>query len=122
SLMLRFLRFVFLAVLAIVLVAVASANLEVVTLRLLPAEMDAFLGVSWSIEVPLFLAIFAGIVAGLGIGFVWEWFREATQRAAATEHRREAGRLEREVKLLKDARPEPEDEVLAILEGRGTGR
>lgn len=120
--MLRFLRFLFLALLAIALVAVASANLQVVTLRLLPAEMDTFLGVSWSIEVPLFLAIFAGIVAGLGIGFVWEWFREAKHRAAATEHRREAGRLEREVKRLKDARAEPEDEVLAILEGRGTGR
>jgi uncharacterized integral membrane protein len=120
--MLRFLRLLFLAVLAIVLVAVASANLQTVTLRLLPAEMEAFLGVGGSVEVPLFLAIFAGIVGGLAIGFVWEWFREAKHRAALSEHKRETGRLEREVKRLKDASPEPEDEVLALLEGRGTGR
>jgi len=120
--MLRFLRLLFLAVLAIVLVAVASANRQIVTLRLLPEEMDSFLGFGWSVDVPLFLAIFAGIIAGLAIGFVWEWFREAKHRSAATEHRREAGRLEREVRRLKDARPEPEDEVLAILENRGAGR
>lgn len=120
--MLRFLRLLFLAVLAIVLVAVASANRQIVTLRLLPEEMDSFLGFGWSVEAPVFLAIFAGIIAGLAIGFVWEWFREAKHRSAATEHRREAGRLEREVRRLKDARPEPEDEVLAILENRGAGR
>lgn len=120
--MIRFLRLLFLALLGIALVAVASANLQTVTLRLLPAEMDGFLGAGWSIEVPLFLAIFAGIVAGLGIGFVLEWFREAKHRAALSAQRREAGRLEREVKRLKEARPEPEDEVLAILEGRGSGR
>ncbi|WP_413876743.1 lipopolysaccharide assembly protein LapA domain-containing protein [Albidovulum sp.] len=120
--MLRFLRLLFLAVLAIVLVAVASANRQIVNLRLLPEEMDSFMGFGWSVDVPLFLAIFAGIIAGLTIGFVWEWFREAKHRTAATEHRREAGRLEREVKRLKDARPDPEDEVLAILESRGAGR
>ena len=119
--MLRMLRLLFLAVLGIALVAVASANRGLVTLRLLPEEMDQFLGIGWSLEVPLFLAIFAGIVAGLGIGFVWEWFREAKHRAAASEHKREAGRLEREVSRLKAERPEAEDDVLALLEGRKTG-
>ena len=74
--MLRMLRLLFLALLGIVLIAVASANRDLITLRLLPEELDQFLGIGWSLEVPLFLAIFAGIVAGLGIGFVWEWFRE----------------------------------------------
>lgn len=120
--MLRMLRLLFLAILGIALVAVASANRAPVTLRLLPEEMDAFLGFGWSVEVPLFLAIFAGIVAGLGIGFVWEWFREAKHRAAASQHKREAGRLEREVSRLRAEKAEPEDEVLAILEGKGTTR
>lgn len=116
--MLRMLRLLFLAVLGIALVAVASANRDFVTLRLLPEELDSFLGFGWSVDLPLFVAIFAGIVAGLGIGFVWEWFREAKHRAAASQHKREAGRLEREVSRLKAQKPEPEDEVLALLEGR----
>lgn len=119
--MLRMFRLLFLAVLGIVLIAVASANRGLVTLRLLPEEMDSFLGIGWSLEVPLFLAIFAGIVAGLGIGFVWEWFREAKHRAAANQHKREAGRLEREVSRLKSEKPEAEDDVIALLEGRKTG-
>jgi len=117
--MLRFLRYLFLAVLGIILVAIATANRTPVTLRLVPEELDTFLGYSWSVEVPLFVAIFGGIVLGLLIGFVWEWFREAKHRSAAVEHKREAGRLEREVKKLKDTKPSANDEVLAILEGRG---
>ena len=34
------------------------------------------------LELPLFLVIFGGIVAGLLIGFVWEWFREHKHRVA----------------------------------------
>ena len=120
--MLRTLRLIFLAVLGIALLAVASANRATVTLRLLPAEMDSFLGIGWSVDVPLFLVIFAGIVAGLGIGFVWEWFREAKHRAAATQHRREAGQLKREVSRLRAEKAEPQDEVLALLEGNGATR
>lgn len=120
--MLRFLRLVFLAILAIVLVAVASANRDTVILRLLPEEMDAYLGVHWSLELPLFLVIFAGIVAGLAIGFVWEWFREAKHRSALSQHKRDAGRLEHEVSRLRAEKAEPEDEVLALLEGKGAAR
>lgn len=120
--MLRVLRLVFLAVLGIVLVAVASANRGVVTLRLLPPELEAFAGTVWSVDLPLFIAIFAGIIAGLGIGFVWEWFREAKHRAAASQHRREVGRLTGEVQRLKQQKPDPEDEVLALLEGKEAAR
>lgn len=120
--MLRILRLVFLAVLGIVLVAVASANRGLVTLRVLPAEVEAFLGFGWAIDLPLFIAIFAGIIAGLGIGFVWEWFREAKHRTAASRHRREVGRLSGEVQRLKGQQATSEDEVLALLDGRGTAR
>jgi uncharacterized integral membrane protein len=120
--MLRALRLAFLAVLGIALVVIASANRGTVTLRLLPTEVDPFLGAGWSVEAPLFIVIFAGIIAGLGVGFVWEWFREAKHRAAASEHRRTAGQLAGEVARLKDEKAVPEDEVLALLEGRGTTR
>ncbi|MEZ5777328.1 MAG: LapA family protein [Paracoccaceae bacterium] len=120
--MLRFLRLLLLVLLGIVLVAVASANRSLVTLRALPEEMDSYLGFGWSIELPLFLVIFAGIVAGLAIGFVWEWFRESKHRTALSQHRRDAGRLEREVKRLRDEKAEPDDDVLALLEGKGAAR
>ncbi|MGB3177264.1 MAG: LapA family protein [Albidovulum sp.] len=118
--MIRFIRLLLLALLGIALVAVASANRTPVTLRLLPEEFGSFLGTNWSIDLPLFLVIFAGIIAGLAIGFVWEWFREAKHRSAASEHKREAGRLKREVSQLRNDTAKPDDDVLALLEGKGS--
>jgi uncharacterized integral membrane protein len=116
--MLKALRYSFLAVLGLGLLAVASANRAPVMLRLLPEEFDPFLGRAWVVELPLFLVIFAGILAGLLIGFVWEWFREAGIRAEASQHRRRVGHLEREVSRLKEQKGEGKDEVLALLDGR----
>jgi hypothetical protein len=50
------------------------------------------------------------------VGFFWEWARESKHRTAATTKARDVARLEREVTRLRAARPEPEDEVLALLE------
>jgi len=118
--MFKALRYLFLGVLAIVLIALALANRDIVTLRVLPPESGAFLGVSWAIQVPMFLVIFAGILLGLLIGFVWEWLREHKLRAGATKAMRKAQHLEREVGRLKaKAEPEPKDEVLALLDKPG---
>ena len=117
--MIRFLRLVLLALLAIVLVTLAMANRTVVPVNLLPGDMGTFLGFNGQIEMPLFLAIFGGIVAGLLIGFVWEWFREHGHRATASQKSREVARLERELAVLKDSTSvPPKDEVLALLEKR----
>ena len=72
----RYLRYGFLGLLGIVLITVAIANRGVVTLTLLPAELGALFGLNLSIQIPLFVVIFSGIVAGLFIGFCWEWLRE----------------------------------------------
>lgn len=117
--MLRYLRYVFLAVLGICLITVALANRGSVTLRVLPQEMAHFTGLTWELHLPLFLVVFGGIIAGLLIGFVWEWMREARHRAEATRVKRDAKQLEREVKRLKKDAPEQQDEVLALLEGGG---
>ncbi|ETX30195.1 lipopolysaccharide assembly protein LapA domain-containing protein [Roseivivax isoporae] len=114
----RYIRYVFLALLAIVLVSVALANLDPVTLQLLPEDMAILFGVQWRGDLPLFLVIFAGIVAGLLIGFVWEWLREHKHRAEARRRSEEARRLERELKRTKAQRDQGKDEVLALLDER----
>lgn len=111
----RFLWYLFLAILAIVLVTIALANAVPVTLRLLPETMAGFLGFSWQITLPLFLVVFGGIAAGLLIGFVWEWWREHRYRVEMRAERRERQRLEREVAQMKTSNRKSND-VLAILE------
>jgi lipopolysaccharide assembly protein A len=119
--MLRNLRYVLIALLGLCLLTVALANRAPVNVRLLPDDMAAFLGLSVSANLPLFLIIFAGIVAGLMIGFVWEWLREAKHRTAASTKSREVARLERELALLQDTKAGPEDDILALLDGKKAG-
>ena len=112
----RYIRYAFLASLAIVLVSIALANRDVVTLELLPQELGALLGLNWQVDLPLFIVVFGGIIFGLIIGFVWEWLREYKHRRQASEKTREAKRLEREVTRLKGEKAENKDEVLALLD------
>ena len=120
--MIRYLRYVFLGALGLCLLTVALANRAPVVVRALPDDLAAFLGVGWTLELPLFLVIFGGIVAGLLIGFVWEWFREHKHRVTASASSRDVARLERELAMLRDAKGQPQDEVLALLaESRKAG-
>ena len=112
----RYIRYAFLAALAIVLVSVALANRGMVTLQLLPSGLSDLAGMNRTIELPLFIVIFGGIVAGLLIGFVWEWLREHKHRAAASLRQAEVKRLERELRRTKAERDKDKDEVLALLD------
>jgi len=112
----RYIRYAFLAVLAIILISVALANREFVTLTLLPSGLAAIFGVNQSISLPLFVVILLGVVIGVLVGFVWEWLREHKHRAEARRRAREAGKLEAEVQRLKGERHKGRDEVLALLD------
>ena len=112
----RLIRYVFLAILAVCLITVALANSDVVTLKLLPEALAQATGYGFSIELPVFVVIFIGILAGLLMGFVWEWLREHKHRAEAARHRGEVKKLEGELKRIKTGSEEHGDEVLALLE------
>jgi len=111
----RYIRYLFLAALGIALAIVAFANREMVTLHLLPEEISGFLGYSWQVRLPLFIVIFLGIVAGLMIGFIWEWLRESKHRSKARRAEQAAVRLSHEVKDLKRKKA-GNDDVLALLD------
>lgn len=113
----RTIRYVFWALVAIVLIVVGLANRGMVTLRAMPEALGALFGVSPDIELPLFVVIFLGVAAGLLIGFLWEWLREHKHRAEARRKTREVNVLQREVGRLKTEKHEGKDEVLALLEG-----
>lgn len=112
----KYVKYLFLATLAVCLITTAMANASLVTLRLLPEALAQLTGLSWAIELPLFVVIFAGILAGLLIGFVWEWMREHKHRAEAAQKRQEVVKLEKELEKAKVEKAKSEgDEVLALL-------
>lgn len=117
----RFLRLLFIVLLAIVLVAVALANRETVTLSAFPANLGQYLGGKWSVDLPLFLVIFLAVAFGMLVGLIWEYLREAHVRREARNRSAEVARLEREVGGLRERHANPRDEVLAILDTPKSG-
>lgn len=116
--MIRLLRYLVLGLLGLALLALASANRAPVTLRLIPEDIDVFLGLGWVIDLPLFVVIFGGVLIGLALGFVWEWIRSAGVRGDAVRQRQKVGQLERELTRLKGDTPRGDDDVLALLEAK----
>jgi len=114
----RYLRYLFLAMIGLVLITIALANRGDVTLRLLPDELSGLIPLPYSVTLPLFMAVFVGVFFGLLIGFVWEYLREYRMRADLSRKDRELHRLERQIRALREKTGEGQDEVLALLDGR----
>lgn len=112
----RFIRLIFIALLALILVGVALANRDMVALSIFPANFGQFLGGTWTVTVPLFVVIFGVFAIGMLAGLLWEWMREANYRREARLRHAEVSRLESEVDHLRDRHAAPRDEVLAILD------
>lgn len=112
----RYLRYAFLISLAFVLVIVAVANRTMTKLSVLPTDLSQWLGVDWSINVPVFAIFIGGTFFGVLIGFVWEWLREYKHRAEVARKNRELRRLESELRKLKGEKYQNQDEVLAMIE------
>lgn len=115
--MLRYFRLTFIGLTALILLFLALANRDPVTVRLVPDQMAGLIGLAGGLQLPLFVVLFCAIALGVLIGFVWEWFREMRIRGHAKSSARKVGQLERELAVLKDSHSiPPQDEVLAILE------
>jgi uncharacterized integral membrane protein len=116
--MLRLFRLLFILVTGVVLLVLALANRAPISLRLLPDELARLVNFDYAFQVPLFLVLLTAVAAGVMIGFVWEWLREARIRSEAKGKTRQVARLERELASLKDSPAAPaRDEVLALVEG-----
>lgn len=109
----RYIRYSFYAVLMLVLVMLALANREIVTLAVLPEQLSTLFPAS--IQLPMFVVILLSMLAGLLIGYVLEYFREHKQRREAAVKKREVESLAREVDTLKKQAGSEEDDVLALL-------
>ena len=112
----RYIRYASIAIFAVALILIALANRGMVTVRMLPEEIASLAALNPSYDVPLFIVIFGGIVAGLIVGFIWEWIREAKERMAAARQAREMQQMRAEIRRLKGEKHQGKDEVLAILD------
>ena len=109
-------RYAFWAIVGLCLILVGLANRDFVTVRAMPEALGDLLGISPDISLPMFLIIFAGVGAGLLIGFLWEWVREHRVRSDARVKTREVDALRREVADLRGANADKGEDILALLD------
>ena len=117
---LRFLKYIVLVLLAAGILVLSLANRGPMTLQLLPEDLAAFVGYNQSIELPVFLVILMGVGVGLLIGFIWEWLREYRHRADAARARAEARQLRAKIAREGGGSQREGDDVLSILD-KGQG-
>lgn len=110
-----YIRSFILAALAVILITIALANRDPLTLRLLPEVLQGLFGLSWQITLPTFVVLLGAILTGILLGFVWEWVREHRYRSAAAQERRERQRLEAE---RAKNQPSTEGDIVALVDSR----
>jgi len=113
----HYIRYAFLAIVAVAFVTLALANRTMTTVAMLPGALADLAGMNPTLTLPLFMIIGGSVVLGLLLGFIWEWFRERSYRAEAVRARAECASLRQELGQVRHAAPETQkDDVLAIVE------
>ncbi len=110
----RTIKLILLAIILAAIVVLGVANLDEVTLNLLPQGL-AYLVPGASIQLPLFVVILAAVLTGLVLGYLFEYLREYKHRKRANLKQREASNLNSEVNQLRKETQRPKDDVLALL-------
>ncbi len=118
----RYLKILFLVIVAVALVLLFLANNEPVTVRLMPDALANAIGIPNVYTTQLIFVVVGALLIGIIVGFIWEWLREYRYRAEAKTQRREAQRLNREVAQMKGRSSDTQDDVLAILDQADTAR
>lgn len=92
--------------LCVVLIVFALANRHPVALNFNPLAASPETGGA-AIGVPLFVVIFAMLLAGVLLGGIATWFAQGTHRREEKHFRRETERLHRELDAARRAPPGP---------------
>ncbi|MCE4223808.1 DUF1049 domain-containing protein [Methylobacterium sp. C25] len=100
--MIRFLKALVLLPVAIIVVLLAVANRESVTLSFDPFSPEP----AFSVVLPLYAIVFAAVALGILVGGIGSWLGQGKTRASARHHRREREKLERETAQLRTFPPD----------------
>ena len=87
-------------------------------IRILPSELEGFLGDGMIFSIPIFVLFLCGVIFGLFVGFVWEWIREMKHRSDSSRKTKELAKVENELNQLKRDSGQNDDEVLLLLNNK----
>ena len=101
--MIRFIRLVVIALVAIVLLLFAFANRQGVTVSFDPFSSVA--NAAFAVDAPMFAVVIAAAMLGVIAGAAATWVSQGRHRRAARRNRVEADRWRAEAETLKASQP-----------------
>jgi uncharacterized integral membrane protein len=107
---LRVLKFAILLPVAAVIITLAVINRAPVALTYLPPQLGG-----GAVTVPLFVALFIALMAGVLLGGTAAWWAQGAHRRAERQYRREAEKLKSEAERLKAMQPASGELALPAL-------
>jgi uncharacterized integral membrane protein len=108
--MLRYLKLLVILPVAAAVIALAVINRGPATLFYLPPQLGAA-----SVTLPMFVVLFAAVMAGVLIGGMAAWWVQGRHRRLERAYRREAESLKAEAQRLKAMQPVSADLALPAL-------
>ena len=111
----RYMSYLFTTGLGLVLIFLALSNRAQISISLLPPELNYF-ETNLTINLPIFMIFFLGLIVGTIIGFFWEWLRGHAQRSKASINSRELKKANEKIKQLKSLKYEGSDDLISILD------
>jgi uncharacterized integral membrane protein len=103
--MIRFLKYLVIAVIAVILLLFAFANHEIVTLSFDPfASSD---NAAFAIAAPMFAVVIVFAALGVVAGAFATWLSQGRHRRASRRNRAEADKWRAEAQALRSAQPAP---------------
>jgi uncharacterized integral membrane protein len=108
--MLRYLKLLLIAPVAVALVTLAVINRGPATLSYLPPQFG-----QWTVTLPMFVVLFLAVMAGVLIGGAAAWLVQGSHRRAERRYRRESERLKAEAERLRSMQPATAELALPAL-------
>ena len=113
----RYVKYLILAVVALVVVMLAVANRGPVTLHLWPEGLplpQTVAALPSQVTLPVFVVVLAAVLIGLAVGLCLELVRESGHRREERRFKRETAKLHRENKRLAEKAGEADDDILGV--------
>ena len=115
----RTIKLILLTIILLTLCLVAIGNRGLVSVRLVPEQLDPVVGpllpFPLETQLPLFVIILIAVVVGLLLGYIIEYLRERKYRRAVETKAREVSHWKHRANELAKKAGADEDDVLALL-------
>ena len=112
----KYIKFLLLTIIGIVLIIFAISNNQIIEVRILPDNFVGVLGLKSTYSLPFFVILYLALVLGLLLGFFFEYFRERKYRVKLKQANKDIKFLQSEKKKLKSKNSDGDSAILNLID------